>query len=64
MENGVRSTSEEFPPDIERRIRQACEGFSGDTLEVGGNLQQRPTQAIDRLGRHRGDARLRTCNCP
>jgi hypothetical protein len=36
MEDGVRSTSEEFPPDIERRIRQACEGFSGDTLEVGG----------------------------
>jgi carbon starvation protein CstA len=64
MEDGVRSTNEEFQLDIERRIRRAWEEFSGDKLEVQGNLQQRLDQTIDCLRQSIGDDRLRSVEFP
>lgn len=64
MEDGVRSTNEEFQMDIERRIGHAWEAFDGGKLEVRGNLQQRLDQTIEYLGQHIGDDRLKSMEFP
>lgn len=64
MEDGVRSTNEEFQLDIERRIRAAWDDFPGDKIEVGGNLPQRLEQTMEWLRRHMDDDRLRSQELP
>ena len=64
MEDGVRSTSEEFQLDIETRIRAAWEGFPGDKIEVGGNLPQRLEKTMEWLRGHLDDDRLRSQELP
>ena len=64
MEDGVRSTNEEFQLDIETRIRAAWEGFPGDKIEVGGNLPQRLEKTMEWLRGHLDDDRLRSQELP
>lgn len=64
MEDGVRSTNEEFQLDIEHRIRDAWAGFHGAKIEVGGNLPQRLERTMEWLREHVDDARLRALEFP
>jgi len=59
MEDGVRSTNEEFQLDIEDRIRKALRDFDGDALEICGNLQKRMDMTMAYLKEHIDDDRLR-----
>lgn len=58
MEDGVRSTNEEFQLDIERRSRNAWQDYSGDKLEVGGNLEKRTNLTMNYLKKCIDDDRL------
>lgn len=60
MDDGVRSTNEEFQLAIEELIRRAWGEFPGNKLKVGGNLAQRMDQTLDYLRRKIDDDRLRT----
>jgi len=60
MEDGVRSTNEEFQVDIERRLRLLWSEFPGPRLEVSGNLQDRLDQVISCLADRLDDDRLRS----
>lgn len=64
MEDGVRSTNEEFQLDIEERIRAAWVNFPGHKIEVGGNLTQRLDLTMEWLREHVNDDRLRTQEFP
>jgi deoxyadenosine/deoxycytidine kinase len=59
VEDGVRSTNEEFQVDIERRIKTALRDFDGRTLEIGGNLQKRMDMTMAYLKEQIDDDRLR-----
>ena len=59
MEDGVRSSNEEFQLDIEARLRKIWQEFSGHKLEICGNLPQRLAQVMDYLTANLDDDRLR-----
>ncbi|MDD5556640.1 MAG: AAA family ATPase [bacterium] len=60
MEDGVRSTNEEFQVDIDRRIREAIGEARDDTLVVGGGLNRRLDMTMAFLAERIGDDRLRS----
>ncbi len=59
MEDGVRSSNEEFQLDIEVRLRKIWGEFPGRKLEIGGDLPQRLAQVMDYLTAAMDDDRLR-----
>ena len=59
MEDGVRSTNEEFQLDIEDRLRRIWRDFPGRKLEISGNLPERLDQVMEYLTAHLDDDRLR-----
>ncbi len=64
MDDGVRSTNEEFQLDIDRRLGEIWAEFPGHKLEVSGNLQERLDQVICRLSEIMDDDRLRSMEFP
>jgi thymidylate kinase len=59
MEDGVRSSNEEFQLDIEDRLRKIWREFPGRRLEISGNLPRRLEQVMDYLTANLDDDRLR-----
>ncbi len=64
MDDGVRSTNEEFQLAIEELIRQAWQRFPGRKLEIEGNLTRRMDQTMEYLRREIDDDRLRERELP
>jgi AAA domain-containing protein len=64
MDDGVRSTNEEFQIAIEDLIIKSLTHFPGDKLEISGNLNQRMDQTIDYLSLKIDDSRLRDRELP
>ncbi len=58
MEDGVRSTNEEFQLAIEELIQQKWSSFPGGKLEIKGDLDERIGATMEYLRREIGDARL------
>lgn len=59
MEDGVRSTNEQFQMDIEERIGREWQRFPGKKIEISGNLEKRMESAMAFLREHIDDDRLR-----
>lgn len=64
MDDGVRSSNEEFQVDIDRRIVEGLKNFPGSWMEVRGDLNRRLESTIDRLGRELSDARFANLSLP
>jgi len=64
MDDGVRSTNEEFQIAIEDLIIKSLTNFPGDKLEISGNLNQRMDQTLDYLRLKIDDSRLRDRELP
>ncbi len=64
MDDGVRSTNEEFQIAIEELIIKSWSEFPGEKLEINGNLDQRLEQTLDYLRMNIDDSRLRDRELP
>jgi len=64
MDDGVRSTNEEFQIAIEDLIIKSLKNFPGEKLEISGNLNQRMDQTLDYLSLKIDDSRLRDRELP
>jgi len=64
MDDGVRSTNEEFQLAIEDLIIKSLDNYSGEKLEISGNLNQRMDQTLDYLRLKIDDSRLRDRELP
>jgi AAA domain len=64
MNDGVRSTNEEFQIAIEDLIIKSWNEFPGEKLQVSGNLNQRMDQTLDYLRLKIDDSRLRDRELP
>ena len=64
MDDGVRSTNEEFQLAIEDLIIKSWSKFPGEKLQINGNLDQRLDQTMDYLRRKIDDSRLRDRELP
>ncbi|MEA1928398.1 MAG: AAA family ATPase [Candidatus Auribacterota bacterium] len=64
MDDGVRSTNEEFQLAIEELIIKHWTEFSGAKLKISGNLNQRMDQTLEYLSGKIDDSRLRDRELP
>lgn len=64
MDDGVRSTNEEFQLAIEELIIKSWNKFPGEKLKIHGNLNQRMDQTLDYLRLKIDDSRLRDQELP
>jgi deoxyadenosine/deoxycytidine kinase len=64
MDDGVRSTNEEFQIDVENRLQKVWPDYPGDKLSIGGALDKRLETTMAYLSGKVNDDRLKSLEIP